>query len=122
MKVLVADKISEEGLKILRQAGDIEVVIKTGLDEEGLAAAVKDSEALLIRSGVKVTRKVIESAEKLVLVGRAGVGVDNVDLDAATERGIVVMNTPSGNTIAAAEHTLGLILSLARNIPGPISL
>ncbi|OGF99420.1 MAG: phosphoglycerate dehydrogenase [Candidatus Glassbacteria bacterium GWA2_58_10] len=117
MKVLVADKISEEGLKILRQTGDIEVVIKTGLDEAGLAEAVKDCEALLIRSGVKVTRKVIEAAQKLVLVGRAGVGVDNVDLDAATERGIVVMNTPSGNTIAAAEHTLGLILALARNIP-----
>lgn len=117
MKVLVADKISEEGLAVFREAPDIEVEIKTGLGEDELAAAAAEASALVIRSGVKVTRKVIESAPKLKVIGRAGVGVDNVDLEAATERGIVVMNTPSGNTIAAAEHTMGLILALVRNIP-----
>jgi len=117
MKVLIADKISEEGLAVLRKASNIEVVIKTGLEEDELAKAAATASALVIRSGVKVTRKVIESAKKLKVIGRAGVGVDNVDLEAATERGIVVMNTPSGNTIAAAEHTMGLIMALARNIP-----
>ncbi|HUU28962.1 MAG TPA: phosphoglycerate dehydrogenase [archaeon] len=116
MQVFVADKISEEGLAILKK-GEFEVVVKTGLDEDGLSREASQAHALVIRSGVKVTRKVIESAKNLKVIGRAGVGVDNVDLEAATERGIVVMNTPSGNTIAAAEHTLGLILSLARNIP-----
>ena len=83
----------------------------------GLAEAVKDVHGLLIRSGAKVTRKVIQAAKVMKVIGRAGVGVDNVDLDAATEHGIVVMNTPSGNTIAAAEHTWGLLLALARKIP-----
>ncbi|MBW7996489.1 MAG: phosphoglycerate dehydrogenase [Candidatus Glassbacteria bacterium] len=117
MKVLVADKVSAEGLEILEQADGVEVEVKTGLSEDELAAAVAGADGLVIRSGAKVTRKVIEAADKLRVIGRAGVGVDNVDLDAATEKGIVVMNTPDGNTIAAAEHTVGLIVSLARNIP-----
>jgi len=115
--VFVADKISEEGMAALKAGREIEVVVKTGLDEEGLAREISQAHALLIRSGVKVTRKVIEAAKNLKVIGRAGVGVDNVDLEAATERGIVVMNTPSGNTIAAAEHTMGLMLALARKIP-----
>ena len=117
MKILVADKISEEGLAVLRQSKKIEVVVKAGLDEQALAAAVADAEALIIRSGAKVTAEVIRAGSKLKVIGRAGVGVDNVDLEAATERGIVVMNTPDGNTVAAAEHTFGLLLALARNIP-----
>ena len=117
MKVLIADKISEEGLAVLSRSKKIEVVIKTGLDEQALAAAVADAEALIVRSGAKVTAGVIQAGSKLKVIGRAGVGVDNVDLEAATERGIVVMNTPDGNTIAAAEHTFGLLLALARNIP-----
>jgi len=117
MKIFVADKISEEGLAVLRQPKGIEVEVQPGLDEEALAAAVTDVEALVIRSGAKVTAKVIQAGSKLKVIGRAGVGVDNVDLEAATERGIVVMNTPDGNTVAAAEHTFGLLLALARNIP-----
>ena len=117
MKILVADKLSPEGLQVLKQASGVEVEVKAGLTEDELAEAVVDAQALVIRSGAKVTRKVIEAARELKVIGRAGVGVDNVDLEAATERGIVVMNTPDGNTIAAAEHTVGLILALARNIP-----
>jgi len=117
MKVFVADKISEEGLAALQEAEDIEVVLKPGLPEDELAREVADSQAMIIRSGVKVTRKVIEAAQNLKVIGRAGVGVDNVDLEAATQKGIVVMNTPSGNTVAAAEHTFGLLLALLRNIP-----
>ncbi len=116
MKILVADKVSAEGLAVLEQAEGMEVEVRTGLNEDELAAAVAGADALVIRSGAKVTRKVIEAADKLRAIGRAGVGVDNVDLDAATEKGIVVMNTPDGNTIAAAEHTVGLILALARNV------
>jgi D-3-phosphoglycerate dehydrogenase / 2-oxoglutarate reductase len=117
MKVLVADKVSDECLEVLRQSKEIEIDLKPGLDEDALAAAVADAEALVIRSGAKVTAKVISAASKLKVIGRAGVGVDNVDLEAATERGIVVMNTPDGNTVAAAEHTFGLLLALSRNIP-----
>jgi len=91
MKIFVADKISEEGLAVLRQSKKTEVAVQTGLDEQALAAAVADAEALIIRSGAKVTAKVIQGGSNLKVIGRAGVGVDNVDLEAATERGIVVM-------------------------------
>lgn len=116
MKVLVADAISEEGLQLLRDAG-FDVVVKTGQPEAEVAKLVGDCDALLVRSATKVTRKVLEAGKKLKVVGRAGVGVDNIDLEAATSLGIVVMNTPHGNTISAAEHTVALLLSLARNIP-----
>ena len=116
MKILVADKVSAEGLAVLEQADGMEVVVKPGMNEDELAAAAADADALVIRSGAKVTRKVIEAAGKLRVIGRAGVGVDNVDIEAATEKGVVVMNTPDGNTIAAAEHTVGLMVALARNI------
>ncbi|MEA2064605.1 MAG: phosphoglycerate dehydrogenase, partial [Gemmatimonadota bacterium] len=117
MKILVADKISDEGLGVLSRSKKAQVEVKPGLDEQALAEAVADAEGLVIRSGAKVTAKVIVAASRLKVIGRAGVGVDNVDLEAATERGIVVMNTPDGNTIAAAEHTFGLLLACARNIP-----
>ena len=117
MIVFIADKLSEEGLAVLRREPDLELVIRPGLSEDELAREVDGAVALLIRSGAQVTRRVIEAARELRVIGRAGVGVDNVDLEAATERGVVVMNTPNGNTIAAAEHTIGLILALARNIP-----
>ncbi len=121
LRILVADPLSEEGLSVLRRIEGALIEIKTGLDETGLAEAVPGAQALVIRSGVKVTRRVIESADSLKVIGRAGVGVDNVDLDAATERGIVVMNTPSGNTVAAAEHTWGILLALARKIPSAVA-
>ncbi|MFQ6133030.1 MAG: phosphoglycerate dehydrogenase [Armatimonadota bacterium] len=114
-KVLVCDKIAAEGLEILRQAGEVEALTET-LAEEELCAKVAPYHALVVRSATKVTGKVIEAARELRVIGRAGVGVDNIDVAAATERGIVVINSPEGNTIAAAEHALALLLSLSRNI------
>lgn len=117
-KVLVTDPISEEGLKALKEAGGIEVDVKTGLPEDELAKCIGEYDALLVRSGTKVTSKVIENAKKLKVIGRAGVGVDNVDVASASKHGIIVMNTPGGNTISTAEHTMALIMSLVRKI-GP---
>ncbi len=116
MKVLVSDPLSEDGLKILKDAG-LDFDVKTGLSEDELCGIIGDYDALLIRSGTKVTAKVIAAGKKLRVVGRAGVGVDNVDVPAATEKGILVMNTPAANTLSAAEHTCAMIMSLARNIP-----
>lgn len=116
MKVLASDKIAETGLKMLRDAG-MEADMKTKLPEEELIKIIGDYDALIVRSETKVTPKVIEAGKKLKIIGRAGVGVDNVDLPAATKRGIIVVNSPEGNTIAAAELTLAMILAMSRNIP-----
>lgn len=116
MRILVSDPLSEEGLKILESSG-IPVDVRTGLDEAGLCAAIGGYDGLIIRSGTKVTAKVIESATKLKVIGRAGVGVDNIDVPAATQRGILVMNTPAANIVSAAEHSCALIMSMVRNIP-----
>ncbi len=113
--VLVADSISETGLEMLRQHAQVDV--RTGLKPDELAAIIGNYEALLVRSQTQVTAAVIAAGNKLQVIGRAGVGVDNIDIDAATERGIVVVNAPTGNTISAAEHTIGLIFALARHIP-----
>jgi D-3-phosphoglycerate dehydrogenase len=113
----VSDKLAEEGLAVLRDDPGIDLVVKTGLSPEELKSEIAEADALLVRSATKVTGDVIASAPKLVAIGRAGVGVDNIDVEAATQRGIVVCNSPEGNTVAAAEHTLALILSLARNVP-----
>ena len=116
-KVLVSDKLSDSGLQILRSSPGISVDYKPGLSEDELAAAIGDYDALVIRSGSKVTAKVIERASKLRVIGRAGIGVDNVDVPAASRKGIVVMNTPTGNAVTTAEHALSLLMSLARKIP-----
>jgi len=116
MKVLVSDNISPKGIEILKKAG-LEVDIKTGLKPGELKAEVGKYNALIVRSATKVTSDIIESAENLRVIGRAGSGVDNVDKIAATKKGIVVMNTPGGNTITTAEHTMALLLSMARQIP-----
>ena len=116
MKMLVSDPLSEEGLTILRDSG-IPVDVKTGLSEDELCAIIGEYDGLVIRSGTKVTKKVIEAGSRLKVIGRAGVGVDNVDIPAATEKGILVMNTPSANIVSAAEHSCAMILALARNIP-----
>ncbi|MFH0762635.1 MAG: phosphoglycerate dehydrogenase [Candidatus Omnitrophota bacterium] len=116
IKILVSDALSEEGLKILREVKEFKVDVKTGMKPEELKEAVKNYDALLIRSATKVTREVINAADKLRVIGRAGVGLDNVDLEAATQKGIIVMNTPAGNTISTAEHTMSMILALSRNI------
>ncbi len=115
MKVLIAESISDEGIDILR--GYAEVDIKQGLTPEELISTISDYEALVVRSQTKVSAKVIEAGQKLQVIARAGVGIDNIDVDEATQRGIVVVNAPTGNTISAAEHTIALMLSLARHIP-----
>jgi len=116
-KVLVSDKISDSGVKLLKMETDIEVDVKTGLSPQELKEIIGEYDALVVRSATKVTRDIIEAATRLKVVGRAGTGVDNIDLEAATERGIVVMNTPGGNTVAAAEHAISMMLSMARKIP-----
>lgn len=114
-KVLVSDNIAEEGIAVLRHEADVDVKLKMKLDE--LLAVIPDYDALVVRSETKVTAQVIEAGKKLQVIGRAGIGVDNIDLDAATRRGIVVVNAPTGNAIATAEHTIALLLALARHIP-----
>jgi D-3-phosphoglycerate dehydrogenase len=116
MKVLASDKIAESGLKKLKDAG-FEVDMKTGLSEDELVKIIGDYDALVVRSETKVTPKIIEAAKKLKIIARAGVGVDNVDLPSATKKGIIVVNSPEGNTIAAAEHTWAMLLAMSRNIP-----
>ena len=122
-KVLVSDLLSQRGLDVLREDGALAVDVALNLSHEELRARIGDYHALLIRSATKVTADIIDAAEQLKVVGRAGVGVDNIDVEAATRNGILVVNTPSGNTIAAAEHTIALLLALARNlVPAGISL
>jgi D-3-phosphoglycerate dehydrogenase len=117
IKVLVSDLLSEEGISILKKEGEFQVDVKTELKPEQLKEIIKDYDALIVRSATKVTKDIIAAAEKLRVIGRAGVGLDNVDLEAATTKGIIVMNTPAGNTISTAEHTMSMILALSRNIP-----
>ena len=114
-KVLVSDPIDQAGLDILSQVATVDV--KTKLPLEELIAIIPEYDALMIRSGTKVTKEVLEAGNKLQIIGRAGVGVDNVDVQAATRKGIVVVNSPEGNTIAAAEHALAMMLSMSRYIP-----
>lgn len=116
MKVLVSDSISSKGVEILKKAG-FEVDVKTGLKPEELKSIIGEYDALIIRSATKVTAEIIDAADKLKVIGRAGTGVDNVDKIAATKKGIVVMNTPGGNTITTAEHAIAMLFSLARRIP-----
>ncbi|HEY0384571.1 MAG TPA: NAD(P)-dependent oxidoreductase, partial [Pyrinomonadaceae bacterium] len=115
-KILVADDVSESGLEPLRAAG-FDVEKRVGLSAEALREAVRDCEGLVVRSETKVTAELMDAATSLRAVGRAGVGVDNIDVAAATARGIVVMNAPDGNTITTAEHTIALLIALARRVP-----
>jgi D-3-phosphoglycerate dehydrogenase len=118
MNVLVCDPISPKGIALLQQRPDFTVtVLKQKTPEPELLALVKDTHAIVVRSETKITKKVIDAAPQLRVVGRAGVGVDNVDVDAATQRGIVVMNTPGGNTISTAELTFSMLMAVARKIP-----
>ena len=115
MKVLIADPISKLGLSILSDSG-FDLIIKADSSIDEKLSAVKDVDGIIIRSGTKVDYKMLQIAENLKVIGRAGVGIDNIELAAATRKGIVVMNTPDVNTISAAEHTIALMLTLARNI------
>lgn len=117
IRVLVADAISEAGVELLRAAPGFEVAVKTGLDKDELARTIGEFDALVVRSATNVTAEVLTRPGRLKVIGRAGTGVDNIDLEAATRAGVVVLNTPGGNSVAAAEHTLSLLLALARNVP-----
>jgi len=115
MRILVAEKLAPEGIELLRAQHEVDV--RTGLTREEFLAALPDYDALLVRSGVKADAEAIAAGRRLVVIGRAGVGVDNIDIPAATSAGIIVVNAPTGNTVAAAEHTLALLFALARRVP-----
>ncbi|MDD5455595.1 MAG: hydroxyacid dehydrogenase [Candidatus Margulisbacteria bacterium] len=114
-KILVSDKLSSKGIDLIKD--QFEVDVKPGLSEDELTAIINNYEALLVRSETKVTARILAAANNLKIIGRAGVGVDNIDIPAATKKGIIVVNSPEGNTIAAAEHSLALLLGITRNIP-----
>ncbi|NPA91763.1 MAG: phosphoglycerate dehydrogenase [Chloroflexi bacterium] len=114
-RILVADPLAEEGLAILRQHGQVEV--RTGLSDAELAQIIREYDALIVRSGTRVTREVLAAAHRLKVVARAGVGVDNIDIQAATDFGVLVVNAPTGNIVAAAEHTIALLMAMARRLP-----
>jgi D-3-phosphoglycerate dehydrogenase len=116
-KVLVSDPISDMGIQMLYDAADVEVVKQSGLSEDELIAIIGEYDALLVRSQTKVTEKIMNAGTKLKVIGRAGVGVDNIDLEAATKRGIIVINAPDGNTIATCELTFAMMMATARMIP-----
>ena len=112
IKVLITDKLAQEGIDLINSADGVQAVVKTGLNEDELSDIIGQYDGLIIRSGTKVTAKVLAKHGKLKAIARAGVGVDNIDIPEATRRGVIVMNTPGGNTLSAAEHTMALILSI----------
>ena len=116
IKVLITDKLAQEGIDLLNSMDGVEAVVKTGISEDELAKIIGEHDGLIVRSGTKVTAKVLTNPGKLKGVARAGVGIDNIDVSAATRKGILVMNTPGGNTLSAAEHTMALMLAMSRNV------
>jgi len=116
IKVLITDKLAQQGIDLLNSTDGVEAVVRTGISEDQLAEIIGQYDGLIIRSGTKVTAKVLANPGKLKGIARAGVGVDNIDIPEATRKGIFVMNTPGGNTFSAAEHTMALILSMSRNV------
>ncbi|MBE3596203.1 MAG: phosphoglycerate dehydrogenase [Hydrogenibacillus sp.] len=116
-RIVIADPLSDEGLMPLKAADDVELIRIDGADEAARRAALSEADALIVRSQTKVTRALLGTMPNLKVIGRAGVGVDNIDLEAATERGVIVLNAPYGNMIAAAEHTMAMMLALVRHIP-----
>ncbi|MFH1847946.1 MAG: phosphoglycerate dehydrogenase, partial [Candidatus Omnitrophota bacterium] len=115
LKVLVSDPLAKEGIKILEAEKSIKVDIKPKLPPEELKKIIKDYDGLIIRSETKATEEIINAADRLKVIGRAGVGLDNVDIKAASKKGIIVLNAPAGNTISTAEHTMSMILAMSRN-------
>ena len=118
MRILVKEKIADSGVDLLRQDFDVELGLE--MSPEELAERIGEFDGIIVRSATKVTAELIERAGQLKVVGRAGTGVDNVDIGAATKRGILVVNAPESNSVAAAEHTVALMLALCRNIPQEI--
>src|SRR6187399_1555942 len=116
-KVLIADSISQRGIDELAREGALDVTIKTGLSERELTDLIPEFAGMVVRSQTKVTAEILNAGTKLRVVGRAGVGVDNVDVETATRRGVIVMNTPGGNTVSTAEHAFSLLLCAARKLP-----
>src|SRR4026207_2446421 len=116
MKILISDSLSKQGVELLEKAG-FTVVVKSKMPKDELFKEIKDADGLIVRSGTKVTEELIAAAEILKVIGRAGSGLDNVDTPAAPRRGIVVMNTPGGNTVTTAEHTMSMICAMSRRIP-----
>ena len=121
IKVLVTDKLAKEGIDLLNSMDGVQAVVKTGISEDELAKIIGEYDGLIIRSETKVTAKVLANPGKLKGIARAGVGIDNVDVPVATKKGIIVMNTPGGNTVSAAEHTMALMLAMSRKIPSACS-
>src|SRR5271165_5086626 len=115
-RVLISDKLSPAAVAIFKERG-VEADVKPGLDKDELVKIIGDYDGLAIRSATKVTAKLLEHAKKLKVIGRAGIGVDNVDVPAATARGVIVMNTPFGNSVTTAEHAIALMFALARELP-----
>jgi len=116
IKILITDKLAQEGIDLLKGIDDVEPVVKVGIGADELARIIGNYDGLIVRSGTKVTKEVLANPGRLRGIARAGVGVDNIDVVEATKKGILVMNTPGGNTLSAAEHTMALILSLSRNV------
>jgi D-3-phosphoglycerate dehydrogenase len=116
-KVLITDSLAEQGRAVLEAAPDVTVEYRPGLKPDEICKVIGDFDALIVRSGTRATADIIEAGTRLKVIGRAGIGVDNIDVEAASKRGIVVMNTPGGNNVTTAEHTLTLLLAMARNIP-----
>jgi len=121
MKILVTDPLSEKGIEVLEKPPGFEVEVNTSLTHEELLGIIKNYDALVIRSATKVSGDVIEAADRLKVIGRAGIGLDNVDIGAASKRGIVVMNTPEGNVIATAEHAIAMLMAVSRSIPQAVA-
>ena len=116
-KILVTDKLDKEGVDLLKTHKELEVIEKETLKGDALKAELKGYDAIIVRSETKLTKDVLLASEGLKVISRAGVGVDNIDVAAATEKGIVVINAPIGNTISTAEYTFAMMISLARKIP-----
>ncbi|MEA3227260.1 MAG: NAD(P)-dependent oxidoreductase, partial [Planctomycetota bacterium] len=116
IKVLITDKLAQEGIDLLNSMDGVEAVVKTGIDKDELARIIGKHDGLIIRSATRVTPEILANSGKLKAIARAGVGVDNIDIPEATRKGIIVMNTPGGNTLSAAEHTMALILAMSRNV------
>src|SRR5271156_6348268 len=117
LRVLLSDPLNPQGVEVFGRYPQFKVDIKTGLKPAELAEIIAPYHGLVVRSATNVTREVVERADSLRVIGRAGVGVDNIDLEAATRRGIVVMNSPLGNSITTAEHTISMMMALTRHIP-----
>ena len=116
-RVFLLDGIDPAGVDVIKRSTDIEPIVRNKITREKLMSIVGEADGIIVRSSTAVDRELIQSAKRLKVVGRAGVGVDNVDIDAATERGILVMNSPGGSTTTTAEHTIAMVFAVARNIP-----